>query len=75
MFEFLFKYPQQAFNESEFILASGWPVWLLWALAAICVLLVCAALYLKRTSMRWWQLGLLGMLQSLMLALVLFVVW
>ena len=75
MFEFLFKYPQQSFNESEFILASGWPVWLLWALAAICVLLVSAALYLKRTSMRWWQLGLLGMLQSLMLALVLFVVW
>jgi uncharacterized membrane protein len=75
MLEFLFKYPQQAFADSEFILASGWPLWLLYTLAAVCAALVIAALYLKRHTMRWWQLGTLGGLQLLMLALALFVVW
>ncbi len=75
MLEFLFKYPQQAFADSTFLLASGWPLWLLIGLAVGCALIVAGALYLKRTSLRWWQLGTLGLLQSLMLALVLFVLW
>ena len=29
MFEFLFKYPPTVFRKGEFLLASGWPVWLL----------------------------------------------
>lgn len=75
MYEFLFKYPQQAFTDSVFILASGWPVWLLYALGAVGTLLIIAALLWKRASMRWWQLGILGTLQLLMVALVLFVLW
>lgn len=75
MLEFLFKYPEQSFAESDFVLASGWPLWLLFGLGAGCALLVASALYLKRSSLKWWQLSTLGVLQALMLALVLFVLW
>src|SRR5687768_6476115 len=75
MYEFLFKYPQQAFADSDFVLASGWPLWLLYTLGAVGAVLILAALVWKRASMRWWQLGILGTLQLLMVALVLFVLW
>jgi uncharacterized membrane protein len=75
MYEFLFKYPQQVFNDSAFVLASGWPLWLLYALGVLGTALIIGALVWKRGSLRWWQLGTLGILQAAMLALVLFVVW
>jgi uncharacterized membrane protein len=75
MYEFLFKYPQQVFNDSDFVLASGWPLWMLYALGALGTILILAALVWKRASMRWWQLGILGTLQLLMVALALFVLW
>jgi len=75
MMEFLFKYPEQAFRDSEFVLASGWPTWLLLALVLLCSALVVGVLVWKRASLSWWQHGLLGSLQIAMLALVLFVLW
>jgi uncharacterized membrane protein len=75
MYEFLFKYPQQAFADSDFVLASGWPLWLLYTLGAIGTVLIIAALLWKRASMRWWQLVILGTLQLAMVALALFVLW
>lgn len=75
MYEFLFKYPQQVFNDSDLILASGWPLWLLYALIALGAVLVAAALLWKRRSLSWWKLGLLGTLQAAMLALVLLIIW
>jgi uncharacterized membrane protein len=75
MYEFLFKYPQQAFADSEFVLASGWPLWLLFTLGGIGLILVIGFLAWKRASMKWWQLGILGLLQGAMLALALFVIW
>ncbi len=75
MYEFLFKYPEQAFADSEFVLASGWPLWLLFTLGVLGAGLVAGALIWKRDSMKWWQLGTLGVLQMAMVALVLFVVW
>ena len=75
MLEFLFKYPAQAFAESRFVLASGWPLWLLVLLGVVCAALVVAGLYLRRDSLKLWQHTILGLLQTAMLALVLFVVW
>jgi uncharacterized membrane protein len=75
MYEFFFKYPQQAFADSEFVLASGWPLWLLFALGAVGLILVIGFLAWKRDSMKWWQLGILGLLQAAMVALALFVIW
>lgn len=75
MLEFFFKYPRQAFADSSFVLASSWPLWLMYALGFVCAALVIAGLYLKRNSLRPWQLATLGLLQLLMLATVLFVLW
>lgn len=75
MMEFLFKYPWQSFQDSDFVLASGWPVWLLLTLVLGCSALVVGALIWKRASLGWWQHALLGSLQIAMLALVLFVLW
>jgi len=75
MYEFLFKYPQQVFSDSDFILASGWGMAWLYALAFLCAALVITALVFKRGSLRWWQLATLGTLQLAMLVLVLFVMW
>ena len=35
MFEFLFKYPLAAYQKGDFLFASGWPLWLLAALAGL----------------------------------------
>lgn len=75
MYEFLFKYPQQTFSDSALVLASGWPLWLLYALLGLCTVLVLGALVWKRHSLTWWQHGILGTLQLAMLALVLLVIW
>ncbi|MFZ9583854.1 MAG: hypothetical protein ACO280_02735, partial [Pseudohongiellaceae bacterium] len=75
MFEFLFKYPRQAFAESEFVLASGWPLWLLVAGILFCAGLVIATLVWKRQSLSVWRLATLGLFQIAMLALALFVLW
>jgi uncharacterized membrane protein len=75
MIEFLFKYPEQAFKDSEFVLASGWPLWLMFFMLGVCLVLVGGVLLWKRASLRWWQLASLGTLQILMLALALFVLW
>ncbi len=75
MLEFLFKYPRQAFADSNFVLASSWPLWLMAVLGILCAALVLAGLYLKRNSLRIHQLATLGLLQLLMLATVLFVLW
>jgi len=57
------------------VLASSWPLWLLFTLDADCLILVTGFLAWRRASMKWWQLGILGLLQAAMLALALFVVW
>ncbi|HHX83253.1 MAG TPA: hypothetical protein GX696_09775, partial [Pseudomonadaceae bacterium] len=75
MIEFLFKYSEQAFKDSEFILASGWPLWLFYFLAGLCLLAIGGMLVWKRAALRWWQLLTLGTVQMMMLALVLFVAW
>lgn len=75
MIEFLFKYPEQAFKDSEFILASGWPLWLFYFLVGLCLLAIGGMLIWKRAALRWWQSLTLGSVQMMMLALVLFVAW
>ena len=75
MFEFLFKYPLAAFRKGEFLFASGWPVWLLAALAT----LACAALLWRaRTApsrLGPRALAAVWALQAAAACLVLFMVW
>ncbi len=75
MIELFFKYPRSVFNDSEFIFASGWPLWIIAALLLgffVTLLLIMAR---RPGNMKGFQLATIGFIQLLMLALVLIVVW
>lgn len=75
MFEFFFKYSPAIFEESEFILANTWPLWLLYALGFIFLGGCLFMLGWQRKVLSLYQLASIGGLQALMIALVLFVLW
>ena len=75
MYEFFFNYPRAVFEESEFILASGWPIWLLGTLFILATAACIFMLAWKRKVLSWLQLSSIGLIQGLMVALVLFVLW
>ncbi len=73
MFEFLFKYPWAVFERGRFVLASGWPSWLLLALAAAAAAAV--FLVLKRGSWQRRRLAVLAALEGAVLVLLLLLLW
>lgn len=75
MIEFFFKYPRSVFNDSDFIFASGWPLWLM--AVAIIVFLATISFFLVRRpgNMHWGQLVSIGAVQCLMFTVVLLVLW
>ncbi|HEY5624315.1 MAG TPA: glutamine amidotransferase [Gammaproteobacteria bacterium] len=75
MFEFLFKYSRTTFEQSEFLFASGWPVWLLIAGCIAGMLAVGVSLARRRESLSIPKLAALGALQAAMLSLVLVLLW
>jgi len=75
MFEFFFKYPRSVFNDSDFIFASGWPLGLLVAAALIFLVGVAVMMARRPGNMGWGKLATIGVLQSLMFAVVLIVLW
>ena len=75
MFEFFFKYPEAVFNDSEFIFASNWPIWILFSIVGLFLLLLIYMLTRRFGHLNGWQRGVIGSLQLAMLALVLLVVW
>ncbi len=79
MFEFLFKYPPAAFERGRLVLLGAWPVWLLLLLIVLAAagLALLNVRRLRRTSAGWlsWRLGVLWLLQSLLAAFVLILLW
>ncbi len=75
MFEFLFKYPLAAYRKGEFLFATGWPVWLLAALAVVSALGLLA--YARRAPSRLTGAALWGVwaFQAATAALVLVLLW
>lgn len=73
MFEFFFKYPAPVFERGRFVLASGWPVWLLWLLAVV----VAAGVVwlLARGAWERKKLAALAALESGVLGLLLLLLW
>lgn len=79
MFEFLFNYSRTVFSKGSFVLLGAWPVWALVA----CILLGAAALAVPVWRMRdrasgrarGVRLGLLWLMQSMLLAIVLLMLW
>jgi uncharacterized membrane protein len=79
MFEFLFKYPLSVFEKGRFVLAGGWPVWLLILLIVAATAVVAGAIWRVRSklraSFRYQRVFLIGLLQALTLATLLLMLW
>jgi len=75
MFEFFFKYPRSVFSDSDFLFASGWPIGMLYALTAAFLILTTVLLLRRPGNLSPLRLATIGLLQTLMFAVVLVVVW
>ena len=79
MFEFLFKYPAAVFSKGTFVLAGGWPLWLLWALIFVAAAALGAVLWMRRSrispSVRGAKPAIVWLLQTGLVALLLLLLW
>lgn len=73
MFEFLFKYQWPVFERGSFVLASGWPVWLLLGLAVAALATVLWVL--RRSAWRSRRLMALAALEAGAFLLLLLLLW
>jgi uncharacterized membrane protein HdeD (DUF308 family) len=71
LFEFLFKYSPATFERGDFLFASSWPIWLLASLLIAAAVAVGVSLVRNRHDFSWPKLGVLGVLQFAVLALLL----
>ena len=74
MFELLFTHPLWAYRTGVFAFASAWPLWLLAVSIAVAVVVIAATLWLRR-QLGWKLLVPVGILQSLLAAAVLTLLW
>jgi hypothetical protein len=74
MFELLFTHPLWAYRTGVFAFASAWPLWLLGVSIAVAVVIVVATLW-RRRQLGWRLLLPVGILQSLLAAAVLCLLW
>jgi len=79
MFEFLFKYPIPVFTKGRLVLLGSWPGWvlLLLVLASVAGLgwLIWSRMSQAAPKMQTWRAGVVWLLQSLLFALVLVLLW
>lgn len=79
MFTLFFKYPWAVFRKGTFVLASGWPVWLLWLAVLAGSALLAAILWRQRRTFKGLLSGPKGpaiwALQAGALALLLLLLW
>jgi len=79
MFEFLFKYPVAIFSKGEFVLLGAWPKWILGLLvlgvAAALAWRIHSRMSLTAHKLKPWQAGTIWLLESLLVALVLTLLW
>ena len=80
MFQFLFKYPLATFSRGQVVFLGAWPTWILWiaipAAAAGLAALIAWRLPSQRAAGSWtWRAGLIWLLQSLLAAVLLLLLW
>jgi uncharacterized membrane protein len=74
MFELLFTHPLWAYRTGVFAFASAWPLWLLVVSILVAVAVIAATLW-RRRQLGWHLLVPVGILQSLLAAAVLCLLW
>jgi uncharacterized membrane protein len=75
LFELLFKYSRATFERGELLFASGWPVWLLAAAIAVGAVVIAIGLVRSNQGLGIVKVATLGVLQTLLWALVLTMLW
>ncbi|HEY6375648.1 MAG TPA: glutamine amidotransferase [Edaphobacter sp.] len=79
MFEFFFKYPIPVFTRGRLVLLGAWPGWVLLLLIVASVAglgwLIRSRLPEAAPKMQTWRAGVVWVLQSLLVALVLVLLW
>jgi len=79
LFDFFFKYPSAIFSRGQFVLLSAWPHWLLFLLMAAAAAGLAGLIHRRMSQaaagMRGWHAGVIWLLESLLVALLLLVVW
>jgi hypothetical protein len=79
MFEFFFKYLLAVFTKGKFVLLGAWHGWLLLLLIAACMaglaLLIRSRLPQAAAKISRWRAGTVWLLQSLLIATVLVLLW
>jgi uncharacterized membrane protein len=79
MFQFVFKYPMPVFSKGKFVLLGAWPGWVLLLLMVACVIglavLIWSRLPHAAAKMSRWRAGAVWLLQSLLIATVLVLLW
>ncbi len=75
MFEFLFKYSPTVFENGEFVLANGWPVWVLVTAVIAAAAVIAVSLAGRRDAMPIPRLAAIGLLQIAMAAVILTLLW
>ena len=79
MFQVFFKYPISVFSKGRFVLLSAWPGWLLLLFIALftaaLALLIRWRLAQAAPKMKTWRAGIVWLLQSLLVATVLVLLW
>jgi uncharacterized membrane protein len=75
MFEFFFKYSRATFERGELAFASGWPLWLLFALIAAGAVIVGVSIWRRQAGLGAVRTIALGTLQAALIAAVLVLAW
>ena len=75
MFEFLFKYSRTTFENSEFLFARAWPLWVLVALILIAAIAIGYSLIRRKEVLQPGKLTVLGLFQVMMIAVLLVIFW
>ena len=79
MFEFLFSYPARIYEKGQFVLLSGWPIWVLGLMAlALAMALAWPYIQSRRDAairVKGWHAGVLWALQAAMALLLLSLLW
>ena len=75
MFEFLFKYSRLTFEQGEFLFARGWPLWVLAALIVAAAAAIGVNLARNQNDFGWARLGVVGLLQLAVVAVLLTMLW
>lgn len=77
MFEFLFKYPANAFERGKIVLAGGWPLWLLIALMAAAAAAIAWLIYRRNRAslVEGPRRAVIWALQTALACLLLLLLW